>query len=172
MNGIYKFANNNNLINIENNTQHIFLKKTIKELNSNNTTQLNKFMNQIEDEFIAICKKTGKEFNDYKNKSGHLIIHLNQLYPNLIIPSSFKRREFLAKNNKYWHEEFFIIIKTDKQQYKQCKYCDWKTRDLLNISGCYTVHLKKEHNIEIGTYLKDFSDEKKLFKTFLDKKKK
>jgi len=43
--------------------------------------------------FIAICKKTGKEFNDYKNSSGNLTEHLKIIYPDLIHPTNFLKQE-------------------------------------------------------------------------------
>jgi len=122
--------------------------------------------------FIAICNQTKKTFNDYKNISGALTRHLSSLNPNIIIPSSFIRRQYKSNNNKYWHEQFFEIIE-DKNilTIKKCKFCNWTTKDLNNKSGQYTTHLLKEHNISIEKYLKQFPEEENLFETFIKNKK-
>lgn len=116
---------------------------------------------------IAICKKTKKEFKDYKNSSGILTQHLLDVYPEIVHPSTFKKRQYKLKNNKYWHEQYFDIVEKDVQKIKtkKCKYCDWETKDLDNKSGQYTLHLKKEHNISIEGYLKEFPNESCFFKT-------
>ncbi len=121
---------------------------------------------------IAICKKTGKQFKDYKNLSGALTTHIKFLYPDVKHPSTFLKRQFKKTNNIFWHEQFFNII--EKQEIiitKKCKFCDWQTKDIENKSGQYTLHLQKKHNINIKEYLKKFPSESFLFKTFVKKDK-
>ena len=115
---------------------------------------------------IIKCKKTGKEFEDISNKSGVLTIHLNSL--NIEVPTSYLRRKYLAENKKFWHLQFFDIIKKEKKE-KKCKYCDWKTVDIINKSGQYTVHLQNKHKKSIDEYIIDFPDEKNIFKTYFER---
>lgn len=123
---------------------------------------------------IAKCKKTGKFFEDYENKSGVLTNYIINNYSDFILPTSFKRRKFFKENNIFWYEEFFNIIQIPiiKQETKKCNYCEWNTIDLGNESGCYTTHLLKEHGKSIDEYVLEYPEEKKLFKTFFEKKEK
>jgi len=120
--------------------------------------------------FIAICKKTQKSFNDFKNVSGALTQHLIKTYPDIEIPSTFLRRKYKKINNKYWHEQFFEIVENDFIiENKKCKYCNWETKDINNKSGQYTFHLLKKHNITINQYILQYPKEKALFQTFIKK---
>jgi group I intron endonuclease len=62
--------------------------------------------------YIAICKKTTKKFEDYLNKSGALITHILETYPDLKIESKFKRKQIEMKTGKPWYYEYFDFIKT------------------------------------------------------------
>lgn len=122
--------------------------------------------------FIAICKITGKIFKDYKNSSGALTNHLNEIFPGFIHPSNFIKREYKLKYGKYWHEQYFdlISIEESKKEKLKCSYCDWNTNDLSNKSGCYTSHLKNEHQIyDIKNHLEKNPSESFLFKTLIEK---
>jgi len=144
-----------------------------KEINKIKDSLINKeysFSSFEEDKksLIAICKITGKTFKDYKNSSGTLTNHLSEIFPGFIHPSSFIKREYKIKNNKYWHEQYFDLINYDepKNEKFKCSYCNWETNDLKNKSGCYTAHLKNEHNIsDIINHLKNNPNESYLFKT-------
>jgi len=120
---------------------------------------------------VAICKKTKKEFKDYKNSSGILTLHLKKIYPNLEHPSNFKKREIKIKTKKYWHEIFFDIIEKEKEKTKKCKYCNWETKDIENKSGAYLIHLNKVHNLSIDEHLKNVPTDKKYFKNQITIKK-
>jgi hypothetical protein len=135
------------------------------------------FIDEIENnekKFIAVCKITGKEFNDYKNSSGVLTNHFNEIFPDFVHPTNFKKREYKIKHKKYWHEQYFDIIEIEDENIKkfECVYCNWKTIDLENKSGSYTKHLKDIHKLDVGSYLKQNKEHEYLFKTFLDKKEK
>lgn len=132
----------------------------------------NRFQKEANFIFVAKCKQTGKQYEDYENKSGVLIRYITELYPDLIIPSKFKRKSYYHKNGKFWHEQYFDIIKIEynNKLTKQCKYCNWLTVDLDNKSGMYTTHIKEQHNKDIQQYLIDFPEESEFFKTFLEKK--
>lgn len=130
--------------------------------------------NNDEKTFIAECKITGKKFNDYKNSSGTLTNHLNEIFPGFVHPTNFKKREYKIKNGKYWHEQYFNIVEVENENIEKfkCVYCDWDTNDLKNKSGAYTKHLKDTHKLNVDDYLKENNEHKYLFKTFLDKKEK
>ena len=115
---------------------------------------------------VAVCKKTGEYFLDYKNSSGSLTNHLKLILPKLVHPTNFKKREYQKKNNQFWHEQYFDIteIPGENLPIKKCKYCDWKTIDVDNRSGMYMNHLKNKHNIQIEEYLKKFPEEELCFK--------
>lgn len=115
----------------------------------------------------VVCKTTKKEFYDVENKSGVLTNHLNSL--GISVPTAYKRRNYFKQHNKKWHLNFFDLAE-EVLEIKKCKYCDWKTFDLNNVSGAYTTHLKEKHNIDIDNYLIDYPNESILFKTHLDKK--
>jgi hypothetical protein len=141
---------------------------------NNSGEKYNNINRFIEDDtycFKAVCKKTNKIFNDYKNVSGELTTHLKNIYPNLIFPTNYKKREEFKKTGIYWHEQFFKIKKEklEPKEKKKCKYCDWSTVDVDNKSGWYSNHLKKEHNISIEGYVSEFPEERTLFKTYLNK---
>jgi hypothetical protein len=108
---------------------------------------------------VAVCKLTGKQFNDYSNISGALTDHIKSIYPDIVVPSSYKRRMQYKSTGKYWHEEFFDIIDKDIQPTKKCKYCDWETVDIDNRTGAYVNHLLKSHNKKIDDYVVEFPEE-------------
>lgn len=140
-----------------------------------NTISKQKILNSSnKNKLIVICKKTGKQFNDYTNKSGVLTNHIKEIYPNFKIPTSFKRRQHKYKTGNYWFEEFFYIkeIKKENIKTKKCVYCNWKTKDIKNKSGAYTVHLEKVHNISIEEHLKNFPDDKGCFNNYKKRLKK
>jgi hypothetical protein len=124
--------------------------------------------------FVAKCKKTGNEFDDFENRSGILLRHIENNFKDVPIPSSFKRRSYMSKHGKFWHEQFLDIIKIPDQNanivYKKCRYCDWETKDLDNKSGAYTTHLNEYHTKTIDNYVSEFPEESFLFKTHFNKK--
>lgn len=124
-------------------------------------------------ELVAICKKTKKIFKDFENKSGVITTHLKKIYPNIIIPSGFKRRDYKSKTGLFWFEEYVDIIekKINHLITKKCYYCNWKTVDINNSSGAYEIHLKKKHNIGIEDHLKNNKCDNTYFSNFARKKK-
>lgn len=117
---------------------------------------------------FAICKKTGREFSDYKNSGGAITEHIQNTFPEFSIESKFKRKSIEMKTGKFWYDEFFDF-KVKKVNLKKCKLCDWETIDIENKSGCYTSHLKDMHGLGIEEYLQSFGDEKHLFKTHVER---
>jgi hypothetical protein len=116
--------------------------------------------------FIAVCKNTGKQFNDYNNTSGALSHHIKKIYPDLKIPTSYKRRMIFKSTGRYWHEEFFNIVDIINSPTRKCKYCSWETVDINNKTGAYVNHLKEIHNKNINDYIVEFPDEIIYHNTF------
>lgn len=114
--------------------------------------------------FVAVCKKTKKQFYDYTNESGALTSHVKKVL-GIDLPSAYIRNKIYEKTNRYWFEEYFDIIEIDKPAVKKCIYCDWKTTDINNSSGAYRKHLEKFHNIKLCDYLSDKPSESEYFNT-------
>jgi len=57
--------------------------------------------------YVLTCKKTGRVFTDYINKSGCLTIHITETYPDFILESKFKRKQIELKTGKPWYYDFF-----------------------------------------------------------------
>lgn len=97
------------------------------------------------------CKKCGKIFKDFENKSGSITNHIVQCYPEIIIPSPYKRRMFLKENGFHYHSQFFNQKEIEEKELLVCPLCDWGTIDLKNKSGALTKHIELSHG-----YLTDF----------------
>jgi len=110
---------------------------------------------------IAICKSTGKVFNDYSNKSGVLFTHIKQIIGDIEIPSQYKRSMLFKTTGKYWHEIFFDLkeIPLEHVTTRKCRYCTWETIDINNKSGYYENHLKKEHSKTLEEYLNEYPED-------------
>lgn len=120
--------------------------------------------------YVAVCKKTNKSFDDYENKSGGLLKHIEQNYENVDVPTKFIRKKSFNETGIFWHELYFDIIEGVEKEQKKCKYCDWKTIDVNNKSGAYTNHLQENHQKSIETYINEYPEESFLFETFNVKK--
>lgn len=118
-------------------------------------------------EYIAKCKIDGKIFKDYLNKSGALINHLRKIFPELEIPSDWKRLEIYKTTGIYWWEEYYDVIprKKDIKTIKKCPYCDWFTYDIENKSGAFEQHLMTKHNISKIEYISQHPEDKEYFTT-------
>lgn len=118
-------------------------------------------------QFIAVCKTTGKKFNDYTNSSGALLNHLSDI--NIELPkeldTAYKRRSYFynKKGTEYWYELYFDIIEEPILETKNCHYCDWSTPDTDNKSGSYKKHLIDNHNITIEKHLQNYPDDIEYF---------
>jgi len=114
------------------------------------------------------CKTTEFKTKDIENKSGVVSEHLKTL--GIEIPTSFKRRQFGKKNGTAWHMQFFDSIEIEDKETYKCPHCDWTTVDIMNVSGCLTVHLAKEHNVGIEKFISDFPEEEVKFQTFINQR--
>ena len=135
-----------------------------------NITYENKSIRSIFKEgqkYYAICRTTGKKFEDYHNSSGVLIRHLKSIMPGIQIPTGYKKRRYEKENGRPWHSLYFDFTENNEAsmpQYK-CAHCDWKTYDILNSSGQYTVHLRKEHGLSASKHVSMCPQEEGLFST-------
>lgn len=100
------------------------------------------------DSKLIKCKVTGKIFKDIKNYSGILTKHL--------LTIGIKNDDIFSN--------FDIIDNPDKDKVKyHCKYCDWSTIDINNVSGCVTNHIIENHRITISEHIQRFDNESNIF---------
>jgi hypothetical protein len=128
----------------------------IKYLNKDNVVKI--------DPHTLECKKCKKTFNDYENKSGSITNHIKECYPDVIIPSSFKRRMFLKENGYHFHSDFFIKKEIEEIEKLKCPLCEWETNDLTNKTGSFTKHIDKTHG-SISEFIENNPDYEIFFNT-------
>jgi len=114
---------------------------------------------------ILECKKCSKKFNDYENKSGSITTHIKECYPDVDIPSSFKRRMFFKEHGVHFHNEFFNKIEVIELPQLICPICNWETTDLKNKSGSFTKHIEKEH-VSVSDFIEQYPQYINYFNTF------
>jgi hypothetical protein len=117
------------------------------------------------DPHILECKKCGKKFNDYENKSGSITNHIKECFPNIEIPTSFKRRMHLKEFGEHFHIQFFNKIDVIESHKLKCLQCGWETFDINNKTGSLTKHIEKTHG-QISEYLINHPEHNFLFNTF------
>jgi len=120
-------------------------------------------------DLIAKCKKTGKEFFDYKNDSGALTIHIFGLYPELKKLSKYKRKGIEFETGKFWYDQYFYFTYKKHKEVKKCDYCNWTTTDINNVAGSYGSHLLNVHNITISEHILKYPSDSDYFRTHLSK---
>lgn len=124
-------------------------------------------------DYILVCKKTGREFNDAINSSGNITDHVKWLYPNYQKPtSSYLARSFYKKNGYFWYDELFDKKEKTYKETRKCRLCDWETEDIINKTGCFVNHIKDVHAKEIGDYLTEFPEDLHLHPTHISKESK
>ena len=122
-----------------------------------------RFLSKLKNEkIIAKCKLTNKEFNDYLNSSGILSEHILKHYSNVIIPNNFSKKKYFLANNKYWHEQYFDIIKIKdigNKNFEAISITNERGSNLLNHNTM--ISTKKDNkldwakNIEMSKYLNE-----------------
>lgn len=110
------------------------------------------------------CKCCGKEFNDIDNKSGGIVSHIKKCFPEISIPSSFKRRMYLKNTGNHWHLTYFDIVEKKNSETIECSECGWVTTDLTNKTGSLTKHIESKHS-SIDDYLLKYPTQLNLFPT-------
>jgi GNAT superfamily N-acetyltransferase len=143
--------------------------KVQKELNSYEFNINNPYKKIDGKNLIAICKSTKKEFLDYDNRSGSITTHLLSLYPNIELPSHYKRKDILNKTFKYWYHDYFDFECRDIKETVKCRYCEWETEDIENNAGSYMNHMLNVHHINVDEYIKNYPEDNKFFKNYLKK---
>lgn len=111
---------------------------------------------------IAICKKTGKKFYDYRNVSGSILTHINDNY-SIKLPSKYIRKSKEYNTGKFWYDEYFIFDYEKIKEVKKCVYCNWTTEDIENKSGAYEKHLETIHNKKLKDYILNHPEDKIYF---------
>jgi hypothetical protein len=111
------------------------------------------------------CKCCGKEFNDLENKSGSITNHIESCFPDVIIPTSFKRRMHLKSTGNYWHLMYFDVLDKKIDPTIKCSECEWETKDITNKTGSLTKHIETNHG-SIDEYLTKYPSEYHLFPSY------
>ena len=117
---------------------------------------------------VAICKRTGKKYDDVNNLSGTLTKHVINVYGDVPIPkNNYQRKKYELATGKKWFEEYFDVVEEVKLNTVRCCLCDWETNDVANSSGSLTKHINNTHKLSILEYTFKFPNEKKYWLTNL-----
>ena len=112
--------------------------------------------------YKAVCLLDNVEFADYNNDGGTLTRHLQNNYPDIIIPSYRGKKRYFINTGNYWYEEHFKIIQIVKAPVRKCDYCDFEMP--INVSRRqYKMHLTMHHDMAIREHLNNFPNDKELF---------
>lgn len=137
-------------------------KQPLRDVFIVNDWRIEKYPEKDGYEYVAIDRKTGYETLDVNNRGGFLTTHIEKEY-GVPTPTLYDRRLYYMRTGNYWWEQWFDIVLREKKSVKKCKYCEWTTEDINNLSGAYLVHLKNVHGISRDEYLKAFPEEKPYF---------
>ena len=115
---------------------------------------------------VAICKRTGKKYDDVNNLSGKLTTHVINVYGDVPIPkNNYQRKKYELANGKKWFEDYFNIVEEDNTKIIKYKTCDLVVENKLSNNIITTFNSKQQKEIE-----KFISEE--LMLTFLINNKK
>jgi hypothetical protein len=117
------------------------------------------------DPHILECKKCLKRYNDYENKSGAITDHIKECFPNVEIPTAFKRRMYLKQYKEHFHTQFFNKCEIVNTPTIKCPICEWETSDINNITGSLTKHIELNHST-ITDFIGSYPDYEFYFNTF------
>lgn len=162
-------------------------KKKAKKLLLENNIELNQKGGQVkfnvqkfpkiqpqnpENKIVAICKQTGKQFNDPNDRSGAIKKYIEQELQ-IQYPSLNERRKYYSINKSYWFEQYFIIKEIPKETTRKCKKCGWETKDIHNKTGAFEVHIKNHHDEynSIEDYLNEFPEDRIYHSKYFKNKK-
>lgn len=110
------------------------------------------------------CKKCHKRYNDYENKSGAITDHIKECYPDVEIPTAFKRRMYLKEYKEHYHTQFFNKCEIVNTPTIKCLICEWETSDVNNITGSLTKHVESNHST-ITDFIESYPDYEIYFNT-------
>jgi len=133
------------------------------------SSKVNLYKCEEDYELAAKCKQTEIIIKDPNNLSGKLTKHIIEHYGDVWIPeNNYQRKKYEKLNNKKWFEDYFEIIKLEKNKVRKCQLCDWTTNDVENKSGCFEQHINI-HNLILEEYLNKFPDDIKYHTNFSKK---
>lgn len=73
-------------------------------------------------EYVAVCKATGKEFDDFRNTSGALTTHLRKLRVPMADQSDFKKKKFQTEQGRPWFVDHFEFIQPKPKEKRKHQY--------------------------------------------------
>lgn len=73
-------------------------------------------------EYVAVCKATGKEFDDFRNASGALTAHLRKLRVPMADQSDFKKKKFQTEQGRPWFVDHFEFIQPQPKEARTYQY--------------------------------------------------
>lgn len=115
--------------------------------------------------YIAKHKITGKEFCDYKNKSGILSKYI-EIHDKAIIPKlESEKKTYILNNGCNWYERYFDILLVDKSTLnnRRCPYCSIDIDTSISNTK-YKNHLIKTHKIDIKKHIEIYIEDMEMFK--------
>jgi len=123
--------------------------------------------------YFAVCRMTGRKFDDYRNSSGALIRHLKLTIPGIQIPTGYKKRSYEKETGRPWHGQYFDFVENVETPLPQrkCAHCEWRTYDMTNSSGWYTSHIREEHGMSVIDHLALHPEEHTLFSSAINVEK-
>ena len=141
-------------------------KITIGNSSDIESATINRYKADLDKRLVAVCKKTGVEFEDANNLSGCLTKHILETYGDVPIPTNtYQRKKHELINGKKWFEEYFEIKEINTLTTRKCGLCDWVTTDVDNKSGCFENHILHDHSISLSYYLYKFPEDMCYHKT-------
>jgi hypothetical protein len=114
------------------------------------------------------CKITNRVFNDVYNTSGVIVRHLKETYPDLVLPSPYKRRIYEKESGHPYYLEFFEVVDKIENELLSCPECEWSTLDIRNKTGSLTKHIEKKH-VSVENFIERNPEFKNYFPSILKK---
>ena len=152
------------------NDNGILIKSKGAQVTIGNSSEIEQSKTQLYESFnedkqlIAVCKKSGKEYDDINNLSGSLTRHILDTYGNVPIPTNtYQRKKYELVHKKKWFEEYFDIKEVNKKETVKCGLCNWETYDLSNNTGSLTKHILEAHNLNEFEYMAKFPESSKFW---------
>ncbi len=125
--------------------------------------KIKKYINTDEYYYEVIDKNNDFHSLDINNKAGVLTSYIKKEY-DIEIPTLYDRDKYYMQTGNYWWEQFLTYRKNNRKEVKKCPYCSWETLDVENKSGMFETHLRKQHNIDKLTYLKEHPEDRDYFR--------
>lgn len=114
-------------------------------------------------EYHFRCKLTNKIFKHIEF-TPLIDVHIQELYPDIKIPNSDKKRRILSSTGKFWFEDYFILDKKLEIVEVECKICGWKGKNVITDSKALVLHLHFTHQMKPEQYINQYPETKDYFK--------